>query len=373
VAPGGVPLQCLVAQQIEEPAEAISNRSLIERLQSSAYNTRRLAGWELKQKRGDAIPIIDQALQTADADLTRTLVRLLSELASTPNRSPGPEAVAVLRTLAEEQVTFRGSLAKQTLQALADQQAQMAIENLEVVGVKFKFELIQILTSRLNTPVPFAVIDEEFAGTAKDLRSLRWIDQYKIVVLQGPKIDAEVIEQVAQMPNLEVLQIREANLAAKDLMPLQNLRQLKTLELSYFPISDDDMELIATFPIWESIRFFGTEVTREGLEKFSVLQPDIEVSYGLGGFLGISAAPMGACVIGSFVEDSAAQEAGMELNDIITSINDVPVTEFEDLRQELAKYAVDESVHLVAERMKSGERAPQVLEFDAILKAGPRQ
>ena len=343
-------LACISSLGVAQDDEISADADLVARLQSPTYATRRLATWELKEKRADAIPIIVSALETSDADLTRSLVRLMGELASTPSRSPGPEAVAALQVLADEQVTFRGALAQRFLEVLADQQAQLAEENLQIVGVEFRSESIQILNSKARELIDFIVLGDSFQGSQQDLDSLRWLDQTKVVMLSGDSIDRSVVEAVARMPSLETLQIRNTKLTADDLEPLKKVRQLQILELLYTPVSDEDLELLSSLPIWQAIRLFGTEISMEGRERFVQLQPDIELVFGRGGYLGISSNPDGACKVHKLVRGGAAAKSGLQVNDVIVEINDVPIEQFEELQHQLSLSAPGEIVHLVVER-----------------------
>jgi predicted metalloprotease with PDZ domain len=153
------------------------------------------------------------------------------------------------------------------------------------------------------------------------------------------------------------LQLRHTSITAADLELLHRAEQLEGLEIMYTPIDDEAIETLATLPLAGRIRLFGTRISEAGVEKLRGQLEGSEINFGRGGFLGISSQSM-SLVLTMVNPGSAADKAGLRVNDRILKIQGIELKTFEELRNELAKYAPGEEVTLTFERRGSGLELP---------------
>jgi S1-C subfamily serine protease len=91
-----------------------------------------------------------------------------------------------------------------------------------------------------------------------------------------------------------------------------------------------------------------TNLTQQVQQELKSRIDGVDFVFARGGFLGVQC--QATSVVIDFVS-GAAQMAGLRQNDRIRRINNIPVVVFEDLRRELAKFAVGEQVVIEFERV----------------------
>ena len=78
----------------------------------------------------------------------------------------------------------------------------------------------------------------------------------------------------------------------------------------------------------------------------------LEIYRGNGGFLGIGSEVFGPVRVTSIQQNSAAENAGFELGDIITEIQGVPIKNFAALRATIGNFAPNEMLLIKLNRPK---------------------
>ena len=131
---------------------------------------------------------------------------------------------------------------------------------------------------------------------------------------------------------------------------LRDAPDLDLLEIVYSPIGDESAELLTSLPVWGNVYLFGTKLTQSGEQTLKSKLDGIELFVSRGGFLGVVALG-NSTVIYDAVLGGAAEKAGLLRGDKMLSVNDVPITLFEDLRKQLAKFADGEKVTIEFERV----------------------
>jgi C-terminal processing protease CtpA/Prc len=202
------------------------------------------------------------------------------------------------------------------------------------------------------------VIDQRFTGTASDLELLPWLFDVQFVKLEGPAITREVLALVAKMPKLNSLQIIETSLQSADIECLTDAPDLELLEILYTPIDDSSIDILERLPVFGDLQLFGTRLTAKGAIEVVDRIDTANVFVGRGGFLGITCEPS-SLIIREVIPDGPAQLAGIRTLDKLVSVDGVAISNFEELRRELAKSASGEKVMVEYERpMVSFRRDP---------------
>lgn len=324
---------------------------LASELQSTTYATRQLAIWRLRNLGDESVPVISALLQNASPDLSRLLIRTLGEFAANPNTAAGAKAVNVIRSIRDNEVGFRAESARDVLEAVGKFQSQQVESDLLMMGAIIPVGSPQILTVKNIHAEKYLIIDDRFQGAASDLRNVRWLEGIELVILRGRNINAEHFRVFSKMPSLRNLQIMDADLENKDLEPLREYTNLEKLEFIYSSVDNSAIQHLAGLPVWEAMRLFGTEMDREGYEQLVALQPDIDIIFGYGGYLGISSSTGLGTQVREVIPGGAAEQFGVLQGDIIRRVNGVEVREFADLQQELAKHRAGERIEIELTRI----------------------
>jgi membrane-associated protease RseP (regulator of RpoE activity) len=154
------------------------------------------------------------------------------------------------------------------------------------------------------------------------------------------------------MPSLKKLLIRDTSIVSADLQWLKGIDSLDHLEILYSPIDDKAVAILEGLSVWKSMRIFGTNISYEAGEGLVKRLDGIEVQFGCGGFLGIQSDVQAArtSTVSETTPNGAAERAGIVSGDIITKIEDEPITTFEDIRASLRKRRPGEKVVVELER-----------------------
>ncbi len=214
----------------------------------------------LQQHPDRAIPLVEAAIDEIDDDAAGRLIRLLGRWSDHPDFGYGREAFELLRQLSEEGVTARASKAQNTMQAIMDEQSLRATERLRDLSAYLNFEENKLfLMNRLRREIVYVLrIDDAFRGSVDDLKCLRWLSDVEVVRVIGPTIDRNILEKIATIPNLRMLQIRNTSLTSQDLIALTQVERLDGLEILYSPIDDQAVDILGSLPLWGRLRLFGT-------------------------------------------------------------------------------------------------------------------
>ncbi len=344
-----------VANADEQLVESEAIETLLVLLGDKSYSNREEAFSKLQQNALAAIPLIEQRLTTGmnfeqaiAPEAALRMVRLLSEWSSEPETSPGREALEALRRVATVGSTLTSARAQNTLSDLTIRQSVTATNRLRQLGVFIDNERVQIVTAQL--PHYLMKLDDSYRGTSAELSQLRWLIEVEMVRLTGVVVDHVVLENVVALPNLKILQLRDVNLSVEDFELLTGVRKLETLEILYSPIDSSFVPILSELPVTSNLRLFGTKLTDADIEMLSENLDGVEIIHGKGGFLGISSESINSTVVGQVTPGGGAAVAGIRSGDKLTSIQGVPIFQFEDLRRELGKFPVGEDIKVVLER-----------------------
>jgi hypothetical protein len=151
---------------------------------------------------------------------------------------------------------------------------------------------------------------------------------------------------------------------------LNAIRTATTLSFYSSAIGGDEAAAaLDKMPNLQRIEFYGTPVSESTQATLHNLMPHALVDVRGGARLGIAAGQLvpGGAQVGEVQPGTAAERAGLMLNDIITEFNGVAVSDFESLTREIAKAKPGDSVLLKVLRPNPiGQQVQQPL--DVIVK-----
>ena len=334
----------------DEPKSAEQEiKAWIEDLGSDNYSKRQLATLRLSKQNTASMPFVIHAANDATGEKADRLFQFLSSMASDPHSESGKIAFDSLSQLAASRTTSKSIRAEKILQVIGAEQRDVAINLLDECKANLRdLRRLQVMSGSVDVKQPL-VIDRKFTGNAADLACLKWLTDVQFARLEGPQISREILQQVISLPHLKKLQLVETELTAEDLVVLRDAPDLDLLEIVYSPIGDESAELLTSLPVWGNVYLFGTKLTKSGEQTLKSKLDGIELFLSRGGFLGVVALGT-STVINEAVQLGAAEKAGLRRGDKMLSVNGVPITLFEDLRKQLAKFADGESVTIEFDR-----------------------
>jgi len=317
-------------------------------LRNESYSARETASRKISRHLSASLPLL---IQTAESDLgddSDAILQFLGFVGQDAISDDGKLAFECLKRIAAERTTHRALVAQKVLENISIQMRDLAMERLRRTGITCENRYLSVLT-RMKEINNALVIDQRFNGTVADLELLPWLFDVSFVKLEGPKIQRDVLKLVAKMPKLNSLQIIETELTSADLECLRDAPDLELLEILYTPIDDSGIAMLEQIPIFGDLQLFGTQLSARGAKEVVERIDTANVFVGRGGFLGITCEPS-SLLIREVITDGPAYNAGIRTLDKLLRIDDVAISNFDELRRELAKSAAGEKVMVEFER-----------------------
>jgi hypothetical protein len=327
----------------------------IQQLESDSYASRHLAIQLLQPHPNLAMAAVERAVDSAEEDAANRLIRLLGRWSANPDIGYGAKAYEVLQRVAQGGVSARSALALNVIDAIRANQSIRSTEYLGRLSAFVGLERDKLFAMNMQYEMLYVLrINEAFRGTVEDLKCAQWLADVQVVRLIGPRIDRDWLEQIVKIPNLRTLQIRHTSITSEDLKVLYSLNRLEGLEILYTPIDDGAIEVLGNMPLWGRLRVFGTQMSAEGAERLKKQLEGMDVTFGLGGFLGIGS-NQDTLVISQVMAGGGAEKAGLRVQDRIISIQGKKLERFMELRAELAKYPPGAVVNIEFERIERSD------------------
>lgn len=302
-------------------------REWIGQLGSDQFAQREAATRHLASAGAAAVEPLAEAAAGADLEVSSRAIDILRGLLDPRPRSSGgaeadgdgeaggvdvpasieaaAESERVLERLAEGPPGPAAHLASTALEYHLLGMHEAALERLEALGAKVSDGMA---AGRRGLMV---VVGAEWKGGADELRLLPRLRNLRNVAIHGVKVDP-------------------AGLAV-----LGRLRGLETLQLYGTGVSDDDVSALAS-------RF-----------------PNIEIDVRKGGKLGVGGQRLiGPCQITQVQSGSAADRAGIQIGDVVLSMDGEAIRNFDGLTEFVGRHGPGDEIEVEIERAVAG-RVPQ--------------
>ena len=321
-------------------------RQWVRDLDSDLFIQRELATERLVQTGAEAIEPVVEALAANNLEVTTRGVHILQELALDPDTTTSEAARVALEAVAQPRAT---SAARRALEALARLDLirhQRALDDLKRLGAQvgnrqsaLRFQLVDDFTIEIG---------ENWRGQPADLASLRFLHGLDELILNHPEIDDQVLRSIGKMGSLARLRMRHANISDDGLTYLSELQGLQTLSILYSPVGDSAVPTLGSFQSLVHVQLYGTRLTRAGHDQLARALPGAELDIRPGGaFLGVGCDPaQPGCVVYTVRPNTAAERAGLMVNDRILEYEGTSVEDFQQLTALIAEHKPGETVSL---------------------------
>jgi PDZ domain len=349
-----VPCPAQSAAGVAVDSAVVDQAKLVEQvplLGSTSYRARQSARAIIEHNPAQAIEVIRQTIHQVDSTIAVQLVDILSGLAMHSDLSISSQATDLLSALADE-ATSVGRGSNNALQAIADLREEKAIQVMEENGAIIGYQEFSINGKQVigGTRRIALTINDDFVGSDQDLKWIRFLKSIEVVYLNGSKVTPVAIEATSHLKQLKGLKLRNITITPELLQKFHDLRSLEQLGISYVDMDDSFVPTLMQLPICESLRLLGTKISEAGKTQLEARFVGVEIYRGKGGFLGISS-DSNSCRVKDVTINSAAHRGGILPGDTIIAIKNQAVTNFDELRTELAKYDTGETVEIEVERI----------------------
>jgi hypothetical protein len=335
----------------------------IESLSSDSYLRRENATEALLKAGPAAIEPLVKVLERGDLETTQRAIGILQSIAMDrpiiegesgkpklarvdPNEPNAWETLLSLSTMGGS----RGERASMAVEEITQVRRAQTIQTLSlqsaVIGVK---EFVYGATTTLQRVVE---INDAYQGDDSLLELLRWIDRVEFARIEGPAIRKGVVKGVTQMPDLKTLSLLYGDIDMETMKVIGDLDSIDHLEFRYVPLNDELLDAIAKLPIRISLTLNGTDLSSKQVDALRQTLPGLNIEFKRGGFLGVRCNDsLNECIIQSVVEDSGAELAGLQRDDVIVRANGEPVRRFADLQAVINTRDPGQNIHIVYRRL----------------------
>ncbi|PHQ36909.1 PDZ domain-containing protein [Rhodopirellula bahusiensis] len=316
----------------------------IESLSSDSYLRRENATNALLKAGSAAIEPLVKVLKRGDLETTQRAIGILQSIAmARPILEGDSDHPKLARPDSEQPDAWESLLTLSTMGGSRGERATMAIEEIThvrrsqtvqtlsmqgaLIGVK---EFVYGATTNLQRVVE---INEAYQGDDSLLELLRWVDRVEFARIEGPAIRQDVLKGVTQMPDLKTLSLLYGDINMETMKVIGDLESIDHLEFRYVPLNEELLDAIATLPIRISLTLNGTDLSSDQVDALRQTLPGLNIEFKRGGFLGVRCNDsFNECIIQSVVDDSGAEVAGLQRDDVIIRANGEPVKKFADLQ-----------------------------------------
>ncbi len=177
------------------------------------------------------------------------------------------------------------------------------------------------------------------------------------VTLTGKQVTDRWLEALKKCNNLTQLVINRTKVTDAGLEFVAQMTQLQLLSLRYNSITDISVDYLLKLrgngaELTLGLQIYGTQLSREGIERLKESLEGVKVDYRRGAFLGISGDRFNNlnCSVASVEANQAAARAGIQREDVILSYDGNPVTDFESLTALIAENAPGDRVRMRIQR-----------------------
>ena len=186
---------------------------------------------------------------------------------------------------------------------------------------------------------------------------IKWQPRYTQIAFQETKITQSLVESLSEVPSLTQLTLQQCELENQSLDPLKKLKKILVLQLIGMTIDSQTFKSIRELRTLSSLRLSAVKFEKEDYDGLVASRPRLEIQFTAKAFLGVRG-PINVgvdtpgCEISDVIAGSGAEEAGLQIGDVIEEVNGSEVARFEELRVHIAQKLPGEKLKLKLRRGK---------------------
>jgi len=301
-----VPLVVATAAVAEENSPTAAEiAACIEQLGAEHFAQREAASKSLASAGRAALGPLGAAIGRDDLEVASRAIEIVCGFLGSEDDALASEAEKLLETIAEGPQSAVARLADGALDFHHRGMTQATREKLEALGAVISEGMF--LSGNRGLQV---ILNTRWRGTPEDLRLLSRLRGVRLVGAFGVPLDAAAVAALGRLHGVEAMQL------------------------------------------------YGTGISDELLAALAAKLPNARIDIRKGGKLGVAGQPMiGPCVITHVQEGSAAAQAGLQIGDVVLSIDGTAVANFEALTTEVGRHGPGDTITLEIDRTVPGEPA----------------
>ncbi len=354
--------------QATRAASSDQIRAWVSQLDDGRFEVRKSATRQLVSAGGAAIVATQRAIETnAGLEVQSRGLEVLEQLARSDQVDVRDSAQRAVGNTGGRRTARIAERAARKLEELKDFRRGIAITELQRLGADIHYANESPMMMGMSEAEVISVkITDQFQGTEEDIQQLRHLFDLRMLVLEGTKITDRFLEPVGHLEELSLLFIKGASVTDAGLKHLERISWLGNLAIWYTPITDAANATLANLRV-RDIQLFGTQQSTEGIAQLRQQLLGTPIEFKAGGFLGVGPKNLfpedgrGGCSVGEVKVNSAAYKAGMQVGDLIVRYDGKAVTNFEQLKELIARNGVGEKVAIEFLRNRELQRVEATL------------
>jgi len=326
--------------------------SWVADLDANSFNRRDEASLKLIQAGVAAVQPVLDAIQQGSPEVVLRGVHVLLEIAVVSDDDEQPQARQALQKIVQDSNRSAARRADLALRSLDETRARRAADFLTSKGARIT-EGKYYSGSQLQGLLPTLEISNEWLGTERDLKQIRWLNEVQQITFQGPNVKDEWLRNLEGARQIRSVQFKHARISGKSLASLKSIPELRFVSLLYSPVDDEAVAELTALANLSSLRLYGTRISVDGVQKLreTFSKELTNIDFRQGGFLGIQAQRQGGvCEIQLVQPDTAAAVAGLEAGDFVLTFGGERVVDFESLTRCISKHGAGDEAKIEVAR-----------------------
>jgi len=211
------------------------------------------------------------------------------------------------------------------------------------------------------------------------LENSKWPETLKEIELADLDLSNELLASVKEIPSLTQLTFRQCDFELTN--GVEELTQMKSLRGLQFKGLDIPTKLFKSFAGMRQLSYINLSYCKfktKDYKAFKKLRPNLQISFTAKAFLGVrgpmdmlrSNQSISGCLVSDVIARSGAEKGGIEVNDVIETINGEKIEVFEDLRLHIAQHRPGDTLEVTVQRQ--GKSVDLKIELSSFEQASPR-
>jgi len=320
-------------------------RETLQNLDAPEFSIRESATRQLIEMGPQAIAPVASAIPNGSNEIRTRGIFILKEIAKLEEiDAPAPARLAI-ETLRDEGTPFLQRRAAAVIAELNElREAKTLVYFQERGGVKSNQPVVAGMF--VNQAGVYALsLNNSWKGQPEDLKRLKFLSSMVTLELSGDWVNDEIVEVISAVRQLRQLSIRKAKITNQTPFLLAKHDNLEGFEIRYCEVNDECLPALKQFQFLARLMLVGTKISPDVARELEDLFGASVVDYRRGGFLGVSCiSDNTGCRVSRVVPESAADQIGISVGDVIKKINDTPVQTSEQLIEAISEYEIGTEV-----------------------------
>lgn len=334
----------------QETPDLPAIQSWIRQLDANRFEEREDAASKLSSAGEAAIDPIVEAVASASRERLSRCLSILVRMSIKGEAAAQDRAEAAVEAIAKGRDPRAARIAAGSVESIHSAKREQARETLVALGAEIGEIRLEDLNGpwRLTDDTGSVEIGPNFRGTVEDLKHLKRLTDAKSATLSLPSADDKwLIAIIEIMPQLREVNIKRAKITSVGLAKLKDLERLHHVWICYLKVDEKGAEELGQLPVVSYLTLFGAGISKKAENDLIAAQPNANVDIRTGAFLGLggSEGPLGFRV-SSVAPGSAAEKAGIRVEDSLQSVNGQAVASITDLTRILRPIEAGKKVQI---------------------------